>query len=65
MAYQESNFPNTGKPALRALHGAGYTRLEQLTEVSKAELERLHGVGSKALGVLEEALRQKGLAFKG
>jgi hypothetical protein len=61
---QESDFPiGLGKPALRALVGAGYRRLEQLTEVSEAELKQLHGMGPKALDQLRHALAAKGLSF--
>ncbi|HCT75196.1 MAG TPA: DNA-binding protein [Micromonosporaceae bacterium] len=45
-----------GKPAERALAGAGYTRLDQLTKVSEAELHGLHGMGPKALERLRQAL---------
>lgn len=44
---------------MRALYGAGYTRLEQLTQVSEAELGKLHGMGPKALSILKEALAFK------
>jgi predicted Fe-Mo cluster-binding NifX family protein len=57
-------FPNIGAPALRALQGAGYTSLEQLSKVSEAEVAKLHGMGPKALGILKEALRVQGLSFK-
>ena len=60
---QESGFPKISKPALRALHGAGYTRLEQLTAVSKKKLSDLHGMGPKALSILENALREQGQCF--
>jgi len=61
---QESDFPTgIGKPARRALLGAGYSSLEQLTGVSEGELKKLHGMGPKALGVLREALRARGLSF--
>jgi DNA-directed RNA polymerase alpha subunit len=63
-AQQESGFPKTSAPATRALHNAGYTRLEQLTKVSEAELAKLHGMGPKALGILKDALKAKGLKFK-
>lgn len=53
-----------GNPARNALIAAGYVRLEQLTELSEAELLRLHGVGPKAVGVLREALAARGLSFK-
>jgi uncharacterized protein YdhG (YjbR/CyaY superfamily) len=59
-----SAFPKIGAPATRALEAAGYTRLEQLTKVSEAELGQLHGMGPKALGILREALKEKGLSFK-
>lgn len=55
----------TGKPAQQALAAAGYTRLEQLTKVSEAELLKLHGVGPKALEVIRRALADQGLAFAG
>ncbi len=54
-----------GKPAERALTNAGYVCLEQFTQVSAAELLKLHGVGPKALGRIREALQAKGLAFAG
>ena len=47
-------------PATRALVAAGYTRLSQLAGVPAAELEKLHGMGPKALHVIEEALEQEG-----
>ena len=59
-----SAFPKIGSPATRALEAAGYTRLEQLTKVSEAELGQLHGMGPKALGILRETLKEKGLSFK-
>jgi hypothetical protein len=51
------------QPALRALHAAGYTRLEQLTTVTEAELRRPHGMGPKALAALREALAAQGMSF--
>jgi predicted flap endonuclease-1-like 5' DNA nuclease len=51
------------KPAQRALAGAGYTHLEQLTRISEAELLKLHGMGPKALRQLREALAEQGLQF--
>ena len=55
--------PGLSKPARRALAGAGYSRLEQLTEVSEKELLRLHGMGPKALDGLRRALAARGLSF--
>ena len=57
------DLPKIGAPATRALMAAGYTRLEQLTKVSEAELCRLHGMGPKALRILGEALRARNLSF--
>ena len=51
------------QPAQRALANAGFTRLDQLTTVSEAEIARLHGIGPKALGQLRQALAERGLAF--
>lgn len=64
MTQQESNFPaGLSAPARRALDGAGYVRLEQLTRVSEVELKKLHGMGPKAINLLRNALEEKGLSF--
>jgi len=49
-----------GHPARRALSRAGITRLDQLTQVSEADLYRLHGMGAKAIGQLRVALAARG-----
>jgi hypothetical protein len=49
------------QPALRALRAAGYTRLEQLAGVREATLLGLHGVGPKALRIIQQALAGRGL----
>ena len=54
---------NIGAPATRALTAAGYTRLSQLANVPVADLKKLHGVGPKALRLLQEALEQQGLSL--
>jgi predicted flap endonuclease-1-like 5' DNA nuclease len=51
-------------PAQRALAGAGITQLEQLAKWTESDLLALHGMGPKAIGLLRDALRAKGLAFK-
>jgi DNA-directed RNA polymerase alpha subunit len=64
MTPQESDLPiELAVPARRALVGAGYVRLEQLTKLSEDELKRLHGIGPKALNQLRRALEAKGLSF--
>lgn len=60
---KQNNFPKIGAPAMRALEAAGYSRVEQLTKVSEAELGQLHGVGPNALGILRQTLKEKGLSF--
>ncbi len=60
---QPSDLPKIGAPATRALVGAGYTQLAQLTQVSAAELLKLHGMGPKAIRILRETLAAKGLAL--
>ncbi|MBK8030039.1 MAG: DNA-binding protein [Chloroflexi bacterium] len=62
---QPTDLPKIGAPATNALNGAGYYRLEQLTQVTEAELMALHGFGPKALRILKEALAERGLALKG
>jgi hypothetical protein len=61
---QESNLPpGLSRPAQRALTNAGFRRLEQLTRVSEAEVEELHGVGPHALQQLRDTLVANGLSF--
>jgi hypothetical protein len=52
------------QPAIRALHGAGVTRLEQLRRKTEAEVAALHGMGPKGISLLRAALRAKGWEFK-
>ncbi len=60
----KSDLPRgVGRPARRALAEAGYTRLEQLTEVREAGILKLHGVGPKAVGEIRRALAEKGMMF--
>jgi len=61
MTDQAADFPKgIGAPATRALVGAGYTRLRQLAGVPAAELKELHGMGPKALRILQEELEAAG-----
>ena len=53
--------PNVGAPATRALHAAGFTSLDQLAGVRRSDLSALHGVGPKAIKIIEIALEQYGL----
>ena len=66
MTQQESDLPiELAKPAQRALVGAGYLRLEQLTKVSETELKQLHGIGPNAIKKLRRALEARDLSFAG
>jgi len=64
MNSQVGDLPKIGAPALRALQSAGIHSLEQLTQVTEAELSQLHGMGPNALGRLRQALAERGLAFR-
>jgi hypothetical protein len=61
---KDSGFPRgLSQPSLRAFAAAGYTRLEDFTKVTEAELLQLHGVGPKTIRTLRPALAARGLAF--
>jgi hypothetical protein len=55
--------PRIGAPATRGLNGAGYESLRQLAGVPRSELAKLHGMGPKALRILEKALEEHGLGL--
>lgn len=59
----ENDFPKIGRPATQALAAAGIQTLKQLTRFSEAEILQLHGMGPKALGLLRQALSDRGLSF--
>ena len=71
MNKQRSNNPDLdlpaglAQPAIRALTGAGITRIEQLANFTEAEIKKLHGMGPNAIGKIREALAAKGLDFAG
>lgn len=60
----DTGFPKLSAPARRALSGAGYTRLDQLAEVSESELRKLHGLGPTGIEALRAALEERGLSFR-
>ncbi len=53
--------PPIGAPATRALAAIGIRSLEQLAGFPRARLAALHGVGPKALRILEQELARHGL----
>jgi len=56
--------PAIGAPATRALNSAGYGSLSALAGVPRSVLAGLHGVGPKALRVIEQALAEHGLGLE-
>jgi predicted flap endonuclease-1-like 5' DNA nuclease len=61
MAASLDELPKIGAPATRALNNAGYTSLRQLAGVPRADLAKLHGMGPKALRIIEDNLAKQGL----
>ncbi len=57
---KESFPPGLSQPALRALAGAGYTRLDQFAKARAEDLVRLHGMGPKAIELIRAALKEHG-----
>jgi uncharacterized protein YdhG (YjbR/CyaY superfamily) len=60
----DTGFPQLAAPARRALSAAGYTRLDQLAQVSESELKKLHGLGATAIAALHGALQERELSFQ-
>jgi hypothetical protein len=52
-------------PARNALACAGIGRLEDLNGLDRKAVAGLHGMGPKALGILEDAMAERDLAFAG
>jgi hypothetical protein len=57
-------FARLAKPAQRALINAGIFTPKDLAKFTRAEVMALHGIGPSAFPVLENALREAGLAFR-
>ncbi|WP_116245448.1 hypothetical protein [Nocardiopsis sp. FIRDI 009] len=53
-----------GRPATRALLGAGLGTLAAVAAWSEKELLALHGVGPKAVRILKEALAARGMSLR-
>ena len=56
--------PRIGRPATEALTLAGFTTYARLARATAKELLAIHGVGPKAIRILEEELAERGLAFR-
>lgn len=61
---REHGLPNIGGPATSALVQIDVLQLAQVARMTRDEVLGLHGVGPKAVRILDEALAQKGLRFK-
>lgn len=57
------DLPPIGRPANSALLEAGITTLAQVAARRRRDLLAMHGVGPKAIRILEAALAEHGLAF--
>ena len=66
MSTSDADFPEgLSAPARRALANVGYTRIEQFTKLSEAEVGRLHGMGPRGVELIRRALADRGLSFSG
>ena len=57
------DLPKIGRPATTALANVGITTLTAAASYGRANLLGLHGVGPKALRLLDEALAEHQLAW--
>ncbi|WP_243074004.1 hypothetical protein [Microbacterium sp. SS28] len=62
---QIGDLPRIGRPAASAFLLAGITSLDGVAARTRGDLLALHGVGPKAIAILETALAERGLAFSG
>jgi predicted flap endonuclease-1-like 5' DNA nuclease len=60
---QIGNLPPIGRPANTAMIEAGISSLAQVAACSRSQLLAMHGVGPKAVRILEDALKAQGLRF--
>jgi len=63
MGTEGTDLPKLSAPARRALAGAGYTSLEDLTRAKESDVKALHGMGPNAMATLRAALEEHGLSF--
>lgn len=60
---QIGDLPPIGRPANSALLNAGITSLAEVASVGRKKLLAMHGVGPKAVRILEAAASERGLTF--
>lgn len=56
--------PKLGAPATKALASIGVTDLRGVAQHSRQALLALHGVGPKAMDILDDSVQEAGLAFR-
>lgn len=52
------------KPAQRAIANAGCSSLSALAKLTESEFKALHGIGPKAVDLINQAFEANGLTFK-
>ena len=57
------DLPKIGRPATSSLIAEGVSSLSEVARMSRSRLLTLHGVGPKAVRLLDEALSEAGLDF--
>jgi len=60
---QIGDLPPIGRPANSALLAAGITTLADAAQTGRRALLAMHGVGPKAVGILADAIAERGLEF--
>lgn len=60
----EGDLPSIGNPARNALADLGVTTLGQVEAMTAGELLALHGIGPKAVRILEETLTEQGRSLR-
>ncbi|MWB98702.1 hypothetical protein [Agromyces seonyuensis] len=61
---QIGDLPPIGRPANSALLLAGITTLEAVAATGRPTLLAMHGVGPKAIRLLDQALAERGLTWR-
>lgn len=59
-----SALPRMSQPARQALESESIATLEELSEWRRVEVAQLHGMGPKALGILDQALSDADLTWR-
>lgn len=54
---------NIGRPTVNALKALNITSLEDLSRFSKDDLAAIHGVGPKAVSILEQSMAENNMCF--